>query len=120
MSQSTTCRSAISNSVASTGPPISRYSARLYVGARLRRSSERTKFQAGHPTEEEDYSPVFLRLVAVLVARRVTTNTSSCVPFAEASYAADFILNQQNLLRMHNRLVKQERSSDMGRMISLG
>jgi hypothetical protein len=43
----------------------------------------------------------------------VTTNTSSCVPFVEASYAADFILNQQNLLRMHNRLVKQERSGDM-------
>jgi len=42
------------------------------------------------------------------------------VPFAEASYAADFILNQQNLLRMHNRLVKQERSIGMGRMISPG
>jgi hypothetical protein len=31
----------------------------------------------------------------------------------EASCAADFTLNQQNLLRMHNRLVKQERSGDM-------
>src|SRR4051812_21013170 len=82
------------------------------------RSSERTKFQAEHPTGEEDYSPVLPRLVAVLAARRVATNTSSCVPFAEASYAADFTLNQQNLLRMHNRLVKQERSIGMGRMIS--
>jgi len=82
------------------------------------RSSERTKFQAEHPTGEEDYSPVLPRLVAVLAARRVATNTSSGVPFAEASYAADFILNQQNLLRMHNRLVKQERSIRMGRMIS--
>src|SRR4051812_27268095 len=82
------------------------------------RSSERTKFQAEHPTGEEDYSPVLPRLVAVLAARRVATNTSSCVPFAEASYAVDFILNQQNLLRMHNRLVKQERSIGMGRMIS--
>jgi hypothetical protein len=82
------------------------------------RSSERTKFQAEHPTGEEDYSPVLPRLVAVLAARRVATNTSSGVPFAEASYAADFILNQQNLLRMHNRLVKQERSIGMGRMIS--
>jgi hypothetical protein len=40
------------------------------------------------------------------------------VPFAEASWAADFILNQQNLLRMHNRLVKQERSLVLGRMTS--
>src|SRR4051812_25083713 len=56
------------------------------------RSSERTKFQAEHPTGEEDYSPVPPRLVAVLAARRVATNTSSCVPFAEASYAADFHL----------------------------
>src|SRR3981081_4539335 len=82
------------------------------------RSTERTKFRAEHPTGEEDYSPVLPRLVAVLAARRVATNTSSCVPFAEASYAVDFILNQQNLLRMHNRLVKQERSIGMGRMIS--
>ena len=82
------------------------------------RSSERTRFQAGHPTGEEDYSPVLPRLVAVLAARRAATNTSSCVPFAEASYAVDFMLNQQNLLRMHNRLVKQERLIGMGRMIS--
>ena len=86
---------------------------KIICRARTRRWSERTRFPAGHPTEEEDYSPVFLRLVAVLVARRATTNTSSCVPFVEASYAADFILNQQNLLRMHNQLVKQERSGDM-------
>src|ERR1700710_1342600 len=83
------------------------------------RSSGRTKFQAEHPTGEEDYSPVLPRLVAVLAARRVATNTSSGVPFAEASYAVDLILNQQNLSRMHNRLVKQEeRSIGMGRMIS--
>ena len=83
-----------------------------YMPGSTGRSPERTRFRAGHPTGGEDYSPVLPRLVAVLAARRATTNTSSCVPFAEAPYAADFMLNQQNLSRMHNRLVKQERSVD--------
>src|SRR5262245_19200782 len=54
------------------------------------RSSGRTKCQAGRPTGGEDYSPLPRGLVAVLVSRPATTNTSFCVPFAEAPYAAEY------------------------------
>ena len=49
---------------------------------------ERTRFQAEHPTGEEDYSPVPPRPAAVLVPRRTTTNTRLSVPFAETSRTA--------------------------------
>src|SRR4029450_6464394 len=54
------------------------------------RSSGRTKCQAGRPTGGEDYSPLPRGLVAVLVSRPATTNTSFFVPFAEAPYAAEY------------------------------
>src|SRR5262245_7938546 len=54
------------------------------------RSFGRTRCQAGRPTGGEDYSPLPRGLVAVLVSRPATTNTSFCVPFAEAPYAAEY------------------------------
>jgi hypothetical protein len=69
---------------------------------------ERTKSQAVHPTGEEDYYLELLPFVAVRVWRRKTTNTSFSVPFAETSRTT-ITLNQQDLSRMRNRLVKQER-----------
>src|SRR5262245_1306974 len=54
------------------------------------RSFGRTKCQAGRLTGGEDYSPLSRGLGPVLVSRPATTNTSFCVPFAEAPYAAEY------------------------------
>ena len=71
--------------------------AKIVCRARRIESPERTKFQAGHPTGEADYSLVMLRLAAVLLSGRATTNTSWSVPFAETSWLR-IILNQTGFI----------------------